>query len=58
MIITSAKLVKKLYNKAINPVLFNSSIGGWFRATVGVRQECLLSAILFNIFLERIMTDA
>ena len=39
-------------------VLFNSSIGDWFRTTVGVRQGCLLSPTLFNIFLERIMTDA
>ena len=34
------------------------SIGDWFRTTVGVRQGCLLSPTLFNILLERIMTDA
>ena len=49
---------KNLYNKATNAVLFNSSIADWFRTTVGVRQGCLLSPILFNIFLGRIMTDA
>ena len=55
-----------LYNKATSAVLFNSSVGDWFRTTVRVRQECLLSPTLFNIFLverlssliERIMTDA
>ena len=52
------QVIKNLYNKAISAVLFNSSIGDWFRTTVGVRQGCLLSPTLFNIFLERIMTDA
>ena len=33
-------------------------MGDWFRTTIGVRKECLLSPILFNIFLERITTDA
>ena len=50
--------IKNLYYKATSAVLFNSSIGDWFRTTVGVRQGCLLSPTLFNIFLERIMTDA
>ena len=36
----------------------NGSIGEWFRTTVGVRQGCLLSPTLFNIFLVRIMSDA
>ena len=51
-------VIKNLYYKATSAVLFNSSIGDWFRTTAGVRQGCLLSLKLFNIFLERIMTDA
>ena len=52
------QVIKNVYDKATSAVLFNSSIGDWFRTTVGVRQGCLLSPTLFNIFLERIMTDA
>ena len=52
------QVIKNLYNKATSAVLFNSSIGYWFRTTVGFRQGCLLSPTLFNIFLERIMTEA
>ena len=52
------QVIKNLYNKATSAVLFNGSIGDWFRTTIGVRQGCLLSPTLFNIFLERIMKDA
>ncbi|WP_419586755.1 reverse transcriptase domain-containing protein, partial [Thiolapillus sp.] len=52
------QVIENLYNKATSAVLFNGSIEDWFRTTVGVRQGCLLSPTLFNIFLERIMTDA
>ena len=38
------QVIKNLYNKATSAVLFNSSIGDWFRTTVGVRQGCLLSS--------------
>ena len=58
---TSANLVRtieQLYDKATSAVQMNCSIGEWFRSTVGVRQGCLLSPTLFNIFLERIMSDA
>ena len=36
----------------------NGSTGEWFRTTVGFGQGCLLSPTLFNIFLERIISDA
>ncbi|WP_419619019.1 hypothetical protein, partial [Thiolapillus sp.] len=52
------QVIKNLFNKATSAVLINGSIGDWFRTTVGVRQGCLLSPTLFNIFLKRIMTDA
>ena len=51
------QVIKNFYNKATSAVLFNSSIGDWFQTTVGIRQRCLFSPTLFNIFLERIMTD-
>ena len=49
---------QKPYVKAASVVLFNCSKGGWFRTTAEVRQGYLLSPTLFNIYLERIMTDA
>ena len=52
------RVIKNLYDKATIAIFFNSSIEDWFQTTVGVRQGCLLSPTLFNIFLERIMTNA
>ena len=50
--------IEQLYDKATSAVQMNGSRGEWFRTTVGVRQGCLLAPTLFNIFLERIMSDA
>ena len=52
------RVIKNLFDKATSAVIFNSGTEDWFRTTVGVRQGCLLSLTFFNIFLERIMTDA
>ena len=50
--------IQNLYDKVTSALCFNGSTGDWFRTTVGVRQGCLLSPTLFNIFLERIMADS
>ena len=52
------RTTEQLYEKATCAIQMNGSMREWFRTTVGVRQGCLLSSILFTIFLERIMSDA
>ena len=49
------RAIENLCDKAQSAVLFSGSTGEWFRTTVGVRQGCLRSPTLFNIFLERII---
>ena len=51
------QVIQALYNTASSAVLLNSDIGDYFKTTVGVRQGCLLSPILFNLFLENIMRE-
>ena len=48
-------MIMTLYSDTVNAVLINNTLGEWFKATVGVRQGCLLSPYLFNMFLEQIM---
>lgn len=50
--------MKALYNNASSTVILDNRLGEPFRTSVGVRQGCLLSPILFNLYLERIMSDA
>ena len=57
-IATLVRTIEQLYDQATSAVQMNGSIREWFRTTVGVRQGCLLSPTLFNIFLEWIMSDA
>lgn len=51
------QMVAALYKNASSAVLLNNQLGEFFAMTIGVRQGCLLSPILFNIFLEKIMQD-
>ena len=52
------RTIEQLYDKATSAVQMNVSIEEWFRTTVRVKQGCLLSPTLFNIFLKQIMSDA
>ncbi|GFS13192.1 endonuclease-reverse transcriptase [Elysia marginata] len=51
------KTIESLYMNSNSAVFLNNTIGNSFKTTVGVRQGCLLSPVLFNIFLERIIQD-
>eukprot|EP00794_Sanderia_malayensis_P009858 gene9858-biopygen8121 len=51
-------VIESLYNNNSDAVLMSNSELEWFQTTVGVRQGCVLSPCLFNIFLEQIMMEA
>ena len=48
-------MIKSLYTNSTSAMLFNSIQCQMCKTTVGVRQGCLLSHVLFNLFLEEIM---
>ena len=52
------KIMEALYSQASSAVLLNCQVGNFFRTSVGVRQGCLLSPVLFNLFLEKIIQEA
>ena len=49
-------MIKSLYQNSTSAMLFNSIQDQKFKTTIGVRKGCLLSPVLFNLFLEKIMT--
>ena len=51
------QIIQALYAHSTSAVLQNHKIGQFFRTTVGVRQGCILSPVLFNLYLERIMQE-
>ena len=52
------RAIECFYNKATSAVYHDNNIGEWLRTTIGVRQGCLPTLTLLNIFLERIMAGA
>ena len=52
------RAIEQLHDNAFSAVQMNGSAVEWFRITVRIRPGCLLSPTHFNIFLEKIMSDA
>ena len=50
-------LIQSLYGDANSKVRIDDNLNDCFKTTVGVRQGCLLSPTLLNLFLERIMEE-
>ena len=50
-------IVEKLYDETECAVVINGHITNWFIVSVGVRQGCLLSPTLFNVFLKFVMDE-
>ena len=51
------QLIKSLYKSSTCAILLDNNKGDYFKTIVGVWRGCLLSLILFNIYLEQIMSD-
>lgn len=51
-------LIQSLYGQAVSAVRVGADVSEWFPQTVGVRQGCLLSPDLFNLFLEHVLSEA
>ena len=51
------RIIESLYENSNSAVILNNKTGDFFHTTVRVRQGCLLSPVLFNIFLEQIMQE-
>ena len=51
------KILERLYENSTCAVTIDGKLTEWFSVLVGVRQGCLLSPTLFNIFLEFVINE-
>jgi exonuclease III len=51
------RVLKKLYDKVQSTVLVNGEMTDWFDVTVGLRQGCVLSPVLFDLFINAVAEE-
>ena len=51
------RILENLYDNTECAVVIDGQLTAWFKVDVGLRQGCLLSPSLFNIFLEFVMKE-
>jgi len=49
------RILESLYSATFSAVRTSGGLSDWFQTVVGVLQGCILSSLLFNIFLEVVM---
>ena len=52
------RILENAYKDTFSAVRLNGELSEWFETVVGVLQRCVLSPLLFNIFMEMIMAMA
>ena len=51
------KIIENMYSKTLCSVVIDGYKTEWFEVLIGVRQGCLLSPTLFNVFLDFVMEE-
>ena len=51
------RIIESIYDETECAIVIDGQLTEWFRVGIGVRQGCLLSPTLFNIFLEFVMEE-
>ena len=50
-------IIKNMYDNSECAITIDGNLTSWFKVNVGVRQGCLLSPTLFNVFLEFVFAE-